>query len=240
MGQAKILVGTPTYSGKFYCLSEWVENIQRLNYNNFDVLLVDNSKDDTYKKRIESLGVNCIKSDFVENQRENLKNARNIFFEYALSHDYDYVLSVEQDVFPSANTLQTLLKHDKPIVGALYMLGQFADNKLRRKIDWICSCADLKKTITLPDNNEAMYWLLLSEVQGKGLLQVRSCCFGCVLISSSTLHEIKPRVVSGLNRFDDYYFFEDCLKKNIPVYTDTDLLVNHYPGLGGGSGWMQL
>ncbi|MFA6136316.1 MAG: hypothetical protein WC705_03100 [Candidatus Paceibacterota bacterium] len=241
MDNPKILIGTPTYSGKFYCLSEWVENIKKINYPNFDVLLVDNSKDDEYKKRIESLGINCVKSPHYEgNPVKSLCEARKVFFDKALEGGYDYAFSIEQDLFPPADIIQKLLKSDKKIIGTTYLVGQLMDEKIRRKKDWLTSFADLEKEIILPDGNKAMYWMTLSEIKNRGVFRVKSCAFGCTLIARDVLEKIKPRVIEGLRRFDDYYFFEDCFKEGIEVYGDSDILVDHYPSLGGGSGWITL
>lgn len=236
----KILIGTPTYSGKFYCLDEWVKNVKGIKYPNLDILVVDSSKDDNYKKRIENLGLSCIRSPYYEDPIESLCEARRLLFDTAIKKDYSYLLMIEQDIFCPPDIINRLLIHDKDVTGALYLLGQFTNQKLRRKIDWVVSCADLKKEITLPDGNKAMFWLLLSEVENKGIIRVRSCGFGCTLISKKVLIKIKPRIIKGLKRFDDYYFFEDCLKENVGVYIDTNTRVDHFPSLGGGSGWLKL
>ena len=237
--EPKILIGTPTYSGKFYCIKEWVENIKSVSYDNFDLVLVDNSATDDYKSKIESYGVKCIKSKFFENPALSLYEARKKFFEYALDNNYDFIFSVEQDVFPPPDTLKRLLNHKKSVIGAPYLLNPLT-NESRRKVDWIVSCADLDKEIILTDGNQAMYWLLYSEIKNTGLRQVRSCAFGCTLIDCRVLKQIKPRLIGGLKRFDDYYFFEDCFSSQIKVFADTDILVPHFPSLGGGSGWASL
>ena len=85
-----------------------------------------------------------------------------------------------------------------------------------------------------------MYWLTIDEIKDKGLLRVRSCCFGCALIQRSVLERVTSRVDPALRRFDDYFFFMDCEAKSIPVYADTSLYAEHYPSLGGGSGWLTL
>jgi len=240
MVNPRILVGTPTHKSKFYCLIEWIENIKKLDYNNFDVLLVDNSGDDSYKELIEKQGIKCISGPLTDTAQKTLCDSRKIFFDYAIKNNYDYVLSVEQDIFPPPDTIKKLLSHKKKVVGGLYLLSSFCDEKKRRKKDWVASCADLKKEIKLDKGHKAMFWLLLSEVQNKGLLRVRSCCYGCTLIRRDVLAKVGPRVIEGLNRYDDYYFFEDCLKQKIPVYCDTQRVIPHFPSLGGGSGWLNL
>ena len=57
----KILVGCPTSFHKEYCLNEYAKSVKELSYNNYDILLVDNSSDDNYLDKIKSYGLNAIK-----------------------------------------------------------------------------------------------------------------------------------------------------------------------------------
>ena len=68
----KILVGCPTASTHGYCLKEYANAVKSLTYPNYEVLLVDNSKDDSYFKRIKSLGLNAIKDEYFEKARERI------------------------------------------------------------------------------------------------------------------------------------------------------------------------
>ena len=42
----KILICSPTYDGKNYCLKEWMDNVKNLNYpkSHYDIYLADNSR----------------------------------------------------------------------------------------------------------------------------------------------------------------------------------------------------
>ena len=44
----KVLVGAPVCDLYEYCFDEFLDAIIGLNYDNYDILLVDNSKDDKY------------------------------------------------------------------------------------------------------------------------------------------------------------------------------------------------
>lgn len=113
----RILIGTPTYSGKFYCLDEWVKNLKQIKYPNFDILVLDNSKNDEYKERIESLGLKCTKSTYYEDAIESLCEARKTLFKLAINNGYDYLLMLEQDLFPQPDIIDRLLRHGKEVVG---------------------------------------------------------------------------------------------------------------------------
>lgn len=241
MAREKILIGTPTYSGKFYCLSEWADRVQRIaSVADAEVLVVDNSADKEYADRITQLGLAAHHESPAQTPQATLLSSRRRIFDHAVTQGYDYLLMLEQDLFPPENVIERLLAHRQPIVGGLYLLGQLTNPEYRRKIGWVSSCAEAKRDIQLPGGQHAMYWLTLDEVKGRGLLPVRSCGFGCTLIQTNVLKKVSPRIEPGLNRYDDYYFFMDCESNDIPIFTDTDTFIEHYPSLGGGSGWMEL
>ncbi len=50
----KILVGCPTAEVKEYCLKQYAEAVKSLSYNNYNILLVDNSADSNYSEKIKS------------------------------------------------------------------------------------------------------------------------------------------------------------------------------------------
>lgn len=51
----KILVGTPIYEGMAYCFKEFIEEISKIDYPNYDVLLVDNSRTQTFFNELKNL-----------------------------------------------------------------------------------------------------------------------------------------------------------------------------------------
>ena len=65
----KVLVGCPTYDGKKYCLKEYAEALKKLTYANFDVLIVDNSKESGYSCMIEALGFKVIRNEWQNSAR---------------------------------------------------------------------------------------------------------------------------------------------------------------------------
>jgi GT2 family glycosyltransferase len=102
----KVLVFSPTYEGKEYCRKEFVDNISRLSYPNYDFLMIDNSRTDDYYNLLKKEGVNVVKVPRGANSREALAAAQNYARRKALDEGYDYVLSVESDVFPPRDIIQ--------------------------------------------------------------------------------------------------------------------------------------
>ena len=53
----RILIGTPAYDQHEYCLDLFARSLEELEYSNCSVLLVDNSNDPAYERRIRKLGL---------------------------------------------------------------------------------------------------------------------------------------------------------------------------------------
>jgi hypothetical protein len=238
----KILIGCPAYEGHFYCLGEWVKNVKSFDFPNFDIILVDNSKGSKYFNRIKRLGMKCLKSEYHPRPNIRLAKAREKLHNYAIKNRYDYLFSVEQDIFPKRDVLKKLILDQKDIVAAPFILEDFLDEKLRRRKDWLVSFSGIKKYAVTKDGVKRSLWYLESELKKLRvkLFQVKNCTFGCTLIKTDILKKIKTRIDPRLNKPDDAYFFKDCRKAGIRVYIDTSLYgkVEHYRRMGTGFGWV--
>src|SRR3989344_8142782 len=94
----RVLVGCPISDYHFYCVNEYLEGLRNINYNNFEVVLVDNSKDDSYSEFLKKQGFNVIKMPYVENARDRIIFSRNKLKKFVLENGFDYFLSLEADV----------------------------------------------------------------------------------------------------------------------------------------------
>lgn len=214
----KILVGCPTSFHKEYALNEYAKAVKNLSYNNYDVLLVDNSPDNNYLKKIKSLDLNVIKGPYFESARDRIVASRNILKDEAIKK-YDFLLSLEQDVIPARDIIERMLKHNKEIVTGIY----FARNMIQED----------RKLIPLvykeiPSENELPDMRSLDEFElNKGLTKVISCGLGCVLIHKDILKQISFRYEKDKDSFDDRFFCIDLYRKNIPIYCDTSIICKH-------------
>lgn len=95
----KILIGCPTAAYKSYCLKEYIKGIKNLTYKNFDVLIVDNSKSNDYYDEIKK-ELPCVKDNWFESARDRIVHSRNLLRKKVLDENYDYFLSLEQDIIP--------------------------------------------------------------------------------------------------------------------------------------------
>jgi len=213
--QPKILVGCPTSFHKKYCLEEYAKAVKSLTYPNYDILLIDNSKDNNYFNKLKSLNLPVIKGSYFEGALNRIIASRNLLREYTLKNNYDYLFSLEQDVIPPKDILEKLLQHKKRIISAIYFNYITKNNETR-----------ILPVIWTRMDSKLRYILKPSELN-KEVLQIAIAGLGCLLIHKTVLNKIKFRYEKNEDAFDDVYFALDCKKNNIPIYADTNLVVKH-------------
>jgi len=211
----KILVGCPTSQHKKYCLNEYLEGIKNLTYENIHLVLVDNSETDEYYEKLKKIGVSVIRGKNFENIKDSVINSRNILRKYCLENDYDYLLSLEQDVVPQKDVIEKLLKHNKKIIGALYFyLGK--DKETLLPMVWIHHEGEFARRLEF------------HEIPEEELIEVITCGLGCVLIKRDVLEKIEFRHEKNQDPWDDLWFAEDAREKGFKVYVDTGARCKHY------------
>ncbi len=224
MNNPKILVGCPTYDGMEYCMESYVRHVQHLSYPNYDILLVDNSKNDAYKKKLEKHGINVIKDAWQEKPIERVISSRNILRQYAIDSKYDYLLMLEQDVIPPQQVIQMLLRHNKPVVSGIYFKPftlniKFQNKVVRRK--------ELRPLLyaPVPGQPDKLHFCTKKDVSGNYLVKAAASGLGCMLIHKDIFSQIPFR--SDGTAYDDMFFCQDLRSRNIPLYADTSVKCRH-------------
>lgn len=222
----KVLVFSPTYEGKEYCRKEFVENVNKFNYPNFDFLMIDNSSTPDYYELLKSEGVPIARVERGANSRIALANAQNYARKKAIDENYDYVLSLESDLFPPEDIIQRFIFHNKQVVGGLYMIGGTAPKIPTHPCVFVTKQMEHAVSgtrLVTKEEHEKM------KAQG-GLHKVHGMGVGCTLISTGVL---KDYVFWTDNRFDnkhsDVYFYMDLWNNKVPVYIDYDSEIVHKP-----------
>lgn len=214
----KVLVGCPTSDYKEECLEQYAKAVKKLRYDNYDILLVDNSQTNDYSEKIKKLGLNVVKAPYFEGARERIVSSRNILREYAIKNNYDYLLSLEQDVIPPEDIIEKLLRHNKKVVtGVYYIHNVMPDGKIHL----------VPLVNILEDNKKTMRTLNYSEINMPRLLKIYSCGLGCLLIHKDILKEIKFRYVKEVDTHDDRWFCIDLHEKGIDLYCDNTIICKH-------------
>jgi len=218
----KVLVGCPTSDHKEYCLDPYINSIKSLTYKN-DILLVDNSENKDYYKKIKEKGIPVIKDKYRETARDRIVHSRNILRRQVLDNGYDYLLSLEQDVIPPKNIIERLLAHKKDVISGVYYKKIYitVKNKEYTKI------VPLLWKITKEDKEKKLITYITDEELQTSLLNIDMCGLGCLLIHRNVLEKIKFRYKKQEKAFDDTWFCKDAIKNNFKIYANPTLKCKH-------------
>lgn len=219
----KVLVGCPTYKGKDYCLLKYAKAVLSLNYDNYNILLVDNSKTGDYIEDIKKTGIPVLKDVHNENHKESIVHSRNLLRKKALEQGYDYLLSLEQDVIPPKDIIEKLLAHNKKIISAVYFtIYKFKGVQKLRPLIWG----------EVPGEKDKMQFLNLEVKEAMkskqpSLKKILMCGLGCVLIHRDVLEKIEFRNHPEYKTYDDFQFCQDSREKGFDIFADLSVSCNH-------------
>jgi len=125
----KILIGCPTYSKQEYCLPEFCRSLQRLTYQNKDILFVVDEKE--YQKKIQQQGFNC---DCIPQTKtakvEIVIDKRNAVRKRFLEGDYTHLLFLDTDIIVQKDAIEELLATDKDIATGVYLVPKQFGKKI--------------------------------------------------------------------------------------------------------------
>ena len=57
----RVLCCCPTYFGKDYIFDRYIDRVKSFTYPNYDILIVDTSKDDSYFEKLKTYNINVLK-----------------------------------------------------------------------------------------------------------------------------------------------------------------------------------
>ncbi|MEW6063538.1 MAG: hypothetical protein AB1571_04180, partial [Nanoarchaeota archaeon] len=222
MKDIKVLVGCPVSNHKSYCFEQYADAVKNLSYKNYDILLVDNSKTEHYFNFIKGK-MNAVRGKYFEGAKERIVYSRNILRQKVLDEDYDYFLSLEQDVIPPVDVIERLLKHKKKIISGVYFVS-FEEH--------------LAPVLYKRVKGDEVRYLTFEEVKDDELIEVDACGLGCILIHKDVLKKVKFRYDKTKEPFDDIWFCIDAAKNGFKLYCDTSVKCMHM--IGGRWGWNDI
>lgn len=223
MSKPRILLAAPTSKHKDYCFQEWASHVKMLTYDNFDVLIVDNTPDGgRYQQNVLSKKINSIHYDPPKGESTYLciTKSQNEIVKYARMYNYDYIFMLESDQFPPLNVIEYLLSFRKQVVSLPYFIGQsFASKVLYNDIEDFGKNR-LSKTMSL--DKAFMQW------NGK-LKRQFNHGIGCMLISKTVFKRFGFRmpVNNEIEAHSDVYFHEDLRNNGISSFV-TEAYISHH------------
>ncbi|MBS3155733.1 hypothetical protein J4413_00665 [Candidatus Woesearchaeota archaeon] len=226
----KMLIGCPTSKDYEYCVEEYLMRVFSLNYPNFDILLVDNSEGNEFYEKLKEYGIKVIKSEFNESAIKRVVNSRNIIRDYALKNEYDYFFSLEQDVIPPFEVIETLLDSKQKVISGLYFgftnPYEFGDVK---KITLMPVAYKLFNEEEKKKSSKEQNFRRLNEldINPPRKIAVRMTGLGCMIIHKDVLEKTKFRFDEERKNTDDRYFSDDVYDMNVPIVLDTRMRCKH-------------
>ena len=224
----KVLLSIVTYENKDYIWNEFINNINNLSYDNYDVIIVDNSKNinyyETLKTRLKDTNYIVKHVSRGDTSREAQAKSLNCIRDYFLNGDYDYLMNIESDLIPPINIIERLMSRDKLVVGGLYNIGFYNNPKepLRPCLFGIKKINGILKTFNIPPSDGWSFF-------GNGLIKIHGMGIGCVLIHKLIIQKFKfwfylDKVV----KHSDVLFYMDLRNNGYDVFIDTDIIIPHY------------
>jgi len=222
MSVPRVLIGCPTSYHKRYCLRAYIEGLRKLTYPNTTFIIVENSQDDVYFNEIRDLTKdmpNFIleKGPWFDGAKDRIIASRNQIRQYAVDHDFDYFLSLEQDVvLQDPDAVQKMVAHHHDIVAGVVIGEQLVNGQWApAPMLYVSSKVDPEK----------MWFLDPAEIKKPQLIEIRATALGCVLMSRTVLEKITFRYAGG---FDDMMFSMDARAAGFKIFCDTTIRTAHH------------
>ena len=228
----KVLICCPTAKAKNYCFKEWATNVVQFTYPNYDVVMFDNTDDDGTNAKNLNIEFKALFSDIdidfkvIHSKVKNIAStiermciSHNDCRDYILNNEYDYMLHLESDVIPEQDIIESLLIHNKQVIGGLYYIDEGAHRKIM--VQQMIDVGFGIVTSTNFSTKEDVYFI------DGNVKRVASVGLGCVLIHKSVFKKIKFRFQKNVDKHPDSYFSEDCLLHSIPIYAETSKIASH-------------
>lgn len=214
----KVLVGTPTFDFHAYCLDECESALKTLTYPDYDILLVDNSKEEGFYNELIKRKIPAVRIPFYESSRKRIAEGHNILRKKVLDEGYDYLFLLDSDVIPPKDVIERLMSHGKKVISGLYFNPKTVQGKkLILPVIRVGIPGDKEHWEMPPDN----LW------QSKKLIRIVCAGTGCLLIHRDILERFEFWYDSNGKGTDDIFFFKSLLDADVECYCDTSIICHH-------------
>jgi len=247
-----VLIVTPIYDKKDYCLDKHVAHVNAINYPNCKQIFIDNTEGSDYTNKLKSKGLEVYHVNRGNNSREAICNSMNYAREYMLEHKFSYMLTIESDLFPDPELINRLLSHNKSVVGSYYLLGFKQDtikiqNEVRAYHNKEITEQEYKNNVKglnpeipclfIIENTNQVFQKtrILNITEGlavfnTGLRKIHGCGLGATMVKQDIIQRFPFWCDDRFsNKHHDVYFYMDLHNAGIPVYVDTSILIPHQP-----------
>ncbi|MBS3151239.1 hypothetical protein J4443_02560 [Candidatus Woesearchaeota archaeon] len=223
----KVLVGSPVSDLYDYCFGEFADSRKSLTYPNYDLFFIDNSKLESFSKKLKDNNLPFTRIKYLENARERMVRSRNLLREKTLKEGYDYFLNLDQDIIPPKDIIERMLKHNKTILTGVYFVynSQYSNQQASYLIPtlWVSDIDFSKASL----DGASVRLMHPRELEDNNVVRVVSCGSGCLLIHKSALEKIEFRYDPFFPYFDDNWFCRDAFYNGFDIFADTSIKCRH-------------
>lgn len=239
--EPKILVAAPTFDKMKYCETQFLNAIKNIDYPNYDILIIDNTKDKDYFNELNKITGLKVLHDNIKEEKPILRviSSRNMILQYALDNNYDYVLMLDSDVIVPKNILKELLKDNKDIVSGLYYNYFNIDSKIKlmpvawkyftpEEFDELKHLGFVTEVMKITD---IKHYLTEEEINTNLTIEVALPSPGCMLIKKKVFEKVKYAQLFINNQpsitGEDIYFIESARSLGFVPYCNTRIRCEH-------------
>jgi len=148
----------------------------------------------------------------------NIDQVRNLIAHWIVN-GYDYLFSVDSDISFEPDTLEKLLKHDVDMVSGLYIQRKPGQHILE---------------VYEHNGRGGVSNIPYEKIKGRGLVEIASCGFGCVLVKSQVMRavgypyfEYHSAIDHANTVSEDVDFCRKALVKGFKIWADTSIQCRH-------------
>lgn len=204
---------------KAYILDEWLSYVKSLTYPNLHVLLVDNSPDPDWHKRIACKGFQVLHLEPKGRPESYIADSQEVIRNFAVKGGYDYLFSLECDNFAPANIIELLLAYRVDNINVPYLLKGGNETTIGVQIAGV----DLPtyRNFDVMPVTKCMHYIT-------GEIQTGIPSIGCSLFSRRLFEGQRFRIEHDQQgKFSDSFWHYDSIRRGITPYVDTSLFSEH-------------
>lgn len=240
----KVLIGVVTASQKDYCVEQFKEQLKSFTYDNYEVLIIDNSEDPKHKEVFKDFTtIHC--SRYKENGNPKAPNqilvdCQNLIRDKFLESNCDVLMMLESDVFINKDIIQWAMSHNTDVYTVSYPIkvNRYKTPSPCIQYFHLLRHKDIKRslsqTLMLPPHIhfEAVCKPII-DFRISDRMTLTHTGLGCTFISKAVVNAIPFRIdenndrATGGHTFSDTFFYTDCLIKKVEVLLENRMICKH-------------
>jgi len=219
-----VLIGSPIHEHKEYVVREFLDNVRTLE-GDFDFVAVDNTRLPDFASKL--------KTEYPDFWFERVPWCSNAFYRMVLSYNkireiamnggYDYLLTLECDVFPPKDIIPKFIGYNKKVVAGVYPINITWKTIHTKDKQYYC--------VWRPSPHKMMPCWMTDDDLGQGLVKWDGgFSYGCCLFDISVFDDFIFRESNQRCAAPDGAGYEDLHNAGIETYISTGAVCGHKYG----------